>query len=240
MDTVKYILAKHDFIDGIGNVFPIKVSDYDEFIECSSILNIRKEHFSADAQTYQLLDLLIFGIGEKEKTVDYLETLFRLVIKKDVQFIENHEKYAFIIDEDHFITNSNYDILRQTIMKQNLMFEQKIYKDPLVAEWAQKVLKQRAKGGVTITIEDMISTVSVVTGKSYNEIAEMTIYQLNADFKRVTKDKDYNVAISMKCAGADKVNVNYFAEEINMFKNPYDDLFVSTSKLNDLNKAIGN
>jgi hypothetical protein len=240
MDTVKYILAKPDFIDGIGNVYPIKVSDYDEFIECSGVLNIRKEHFNEDAKPYQLLDLLIFGIGEKEKTVNSLEKLFALVTKRDVQYIENNEKYAFIIDEDHFITNANYGILRQTIMKQNLIFEQKIYKDPLVAEWAQKVLQQRSKGGVKITIEDMLSTVSVVASKSYSEIAEMTIYQMNADFKRITKDKDYHVAISMKCAGADKVNVNYFAEEINMFKNPYDDLFVSPDKLKNLNQAIKN
>ena len=105
-------------------------------------------------------------------------------------------------------------------------------------EWANKVLEARSKNGVKITIVDMISTISAFTGKSYEQIGEQTIFQMQADFKRINQMKQYDSEVSFKCAGAEKVNINHFAGYINLFESPYDNLFVSSNKLNNIEKAF--
>lgn len=123
-------------------------------------------------------------------------------------------------------------------MKQNLLHEPKVFKNKLVQEWAEKTLKARQKNGVKYGIEDVITTVKNYSGITYQEVMEQTIYQVYADFQRINKLKDYDVAVSFKCAGAEKIKIPYFAEELNMFKNPYDDLFVDKSKLKNTNQVF--
>lgn len=235
MDTVKYILGHPDFIETIGNVYPVKVKDYDLFNECSNVLYITNQHFES-GDNYKLLDLLI--LLENGKFIPQLEQLFSLVTREKVVFVCDESSYLFVINEKYAINQDNYPLIRKVVMTQNLLFEQKVYKDKLVQEWANKVLEARSKNGVKITIVDMISTISAFTGKSYEQIGEQTIFQMQADFKRINQMKQYDSEVSFKCAGAEKVNINHFAGYINLFESPYDNLFVSSNKLNNIEKAF--
>lgn len=240
MEKVQYILGKPEYIDGVGDIHPIILNDYDIFIDCATPLYYSKQHFQQDINEFNLLDVIVV-LGLKERTIlQSLEKLFSLVTRKKTYFVMdegNLDNYAFVIDKDLSINKDNYDIVRQTIMKQNLIFEPKVFKNKLVQQWAEKVIKARAKNSVKITIEDMITTVSNFKGKSYKEIAEQTLYQLNADFQQITKFKSYDSSIALaNIAGLDKLE--HFAGGLNLFKNPYDDLFVSKDKLNKLDSAM--
>lgn len=237
MSSLQNILGQPHFIEGIGDVYPIKIKDYDLFQSCSYPLYYSKAHFK-ESDKYPLLDLVIYGSGDASIT-QALETLFSLVLKKNVFFVSNDPQYGFVIDENHVITNLNYDLLRLTIMKQNILFEQKVYENPLVQQWAEKVLKARSKNGAKIGIEEILSTVSVIKGVSYEELAEQTYYQLYADFQRINKIKSYEASIQAALTvGSKDVKIEHFAEEVNMYENPYDNLFVSSGKLNNLNSAM--
>ncbi len=239
MESVKYILGQPEFIDDVGYIYPVKVKDYDKFMSCVNALLISKDNFIIeDKNKYLLLDLIIFSLRD-ENIIKNMEKLFSLVLQKEVSFIFMENKYGFVIEENKIIDRNNYEQVKKIIMKQNLLFEPKIFKDKLVQQWAEKVLEARRRNSIKCDIEDMISTVSVVTGKSYEQIAEQTLYQLYADFKRIMKLKDYDTSISFKCAGAEKVSINHFAETINMFENPYDSLFVKKDKLKNIDKVIG-
>ena len=242
MESVKYILQQPDYIEGVGYIYPVKVKDYDTFMQVHTVLYINKNHFEVKEEfkdKLQILDLIMISDFEgKEDIIKNFETLFSLTLKKDVYFMSNENNYGFIIDEGHRIDRINYDQVRTIIMKQNLIFEQKVYKDPLVQEWAMRTIEARRKNSIKVTIEDMITTVSK-TGKSYETIGEQSIYQLYADFKRYSKDKEYDTSITLKAAGAEKVSVNHFAEFINMFEDPYSDLFVKKDKLSKLDSALG-
>lgn len=244
--TLNYIFGKPKYLVGIGEIFPIRLNDLDEFNEVSGLLYISRNHF--ESNNIPLLDLLFLSADHlkttKENIVLSLEKLFSLVLRKDVFFVVDKRdddaisRYSFFIDEHHSISNKNYDELRQIVMKQNLMFEQKVFKDKIVQEWANKVIEAKSKNSAKITTEDIITTVSVYKGIDYDKLKDYTIYQLYADFYRVRKIKKHESDIIFRSV-SDKVTIEDFAEEIQMFKNPYDDLFVSKSKLSKLNNVMG-
>lgn len=236
MSSLKSILGLPTSVDDVGKVYPIQVKDYEDFQECSYPLYYSKAHFKNTDQ-FSLLDLIVYGLRD-ENITKALERLFSLILKKEVFFVSTEDQYGFLIDEEHAINGSNYDLVRQTIMKQNIMHEQKVYENPLVQQWAEKVMAARAKNSSNLTLEDMITTVSVYKGLSYEEISEMTYYQLYADFNRIGKFKGYDTSIQMICAGAKDVKIESYTDPLDLHKSPYDDLFVSSGKLNSLNNAM--
>src|SRR3972149_6816608 len=185
MEKLKYIFAQPDYVEGEGIdkdnpicIYPVRLKDYDKFIEASHLLHISKNHF--EETEYPLLLLVLMSAQQLNLTEDEL-------IKK------------------------------------------------LVQEWANKVLESRSRNSTKISIEDIITTVSVYKGKDYSELLNYTIYQIYADFYRIRKMKKYDTDTLFATVSSEKFTIEDFAEEINMFKSPYDDLFVSSDKLNKLN-----
>jgi hypothetical protein len=174
-----------------------------------------------------------------KKTIEKFKKLFSIVINNEVKFISQDKVEGFLIGEKGFISIHNYDVVREIIMKQNLIFEQKIYKTELMNKWAQKALKAKQKNAPKISMEDIITTVSVGCSKNYSDLENYTIYQIYSDFYRLRKLMSYDTNVQFKCVGAD-LTLEDYAEDLDLFHNPYDDLFVSADKLGGLNKAIKN
>jgi len=306
--SLKNIFSKPEYIDGIGNIYPIKLKYYDDFIECSHLLYISKNHF--EPNNIPLLELLFYSVEQfnlsKEDLIKKLEKLFSLVINKPIIYQEYENYFWFqiidlvkkkfgdlivlslshrdengnyywlcqcdcgsppknilgddlingitnscgcskdinqnkddIFDEKSIISNHNYDNIRNIIMKQNLLFEQKVYKTELMNKWAEKAMKAKQKNAPNISLEDIITTVSVGCGKLFSDLEEYSIYQLYSDFFRLRKIMEHDSSVHFLCAGATNLKLQDFAESLNLYHNPYDDLFVSADKLTGLNKAIG-
>ncbi len=242
--SLKYIFAHPDSIEGYDedhpiNIYPIKLKDYDKFQECSKLLYITKKHF--EENPYPLLALVFMSYQQFEMTqemlIESLSNLFSLVTQMKVGFVSVENKEGFLMDNGNIISAHNYDVVRELIMKQNLMFEQKIYKSKLMNQWAEKAIKAKQKNAPNISFEDIITTVSVGCSKHYSDLENYTIYQIYSDFYRFRKTVDYDSNIQFKCAGAD-LNLQDYAEDLDLFHNPYDDLFVSSDKLSGLNSAI--
>lgn len=238
MSSLNNIFGRPQYIEGVGNIYPIKLKDYDEFIENANILYYSKRHFGIEDENISLFSILFtFGVQNPD-IIKKLQNLFSMILKKETFVAVSDDFYGFVIDEDHSINEHNYDLVRQVVMNQNIIFEPKVYKDPLVQKWAEKAMEAKAKNSIKMTLEDMITTVHVFTGIDYEKIAEYTYYQLQASFNRIKKIKNYDTNVAMKCAGAEKVEIEHFAEELDLYKSPYDDLFKDKSKLNKLDQAM--
>lgn len=235
MDNLKQIFAQPEYIDGIGNVYPIQLKDYYNFHKCSHILYLSKNHYAeTDVPLLALIFLSAEYIGyTSDELTSNFEKLFSLVLKKDIRLFSNDEIFWFQPKDENSIKIDfyNYDILRSVIMRQNLMFEQKVYKNPKVQEWANKVLESKIKDQPKIGMEEIITTVSVFTGKHYKDLQDYTIYQIYSDYQRIRKFKYYDLSVLFRSQGAN-IEINDFAEDLDIYKNPYDDLFVSNEKLN--------
>jgi len=70
---------------------------------------------------------------------------------------------------------------------------------------------------------------------TYDQLQNETIYQLYADFYRVCMIMQFEQASLFATVSSEKMNIQYFAENIDLFKNPYDSLFVSSDKLSKFN-----
>jgi hypothetical protein len=192
-----------------------------------------------------LLELLVYSFQSSELTqnlkltyenfLDKFCKLFSLVTLKEVYFIE--KDLTFWVNDGGYINPTNYEKVRAIIMRQNLIHEQRVYKTKLMNEWAMKAIKAKQKNAPKMSLEDMVSTVSVGAGKNYCDLQEYTIYQIYSDFYRLRKIINYDTTVQYKCVGSD-IKLEDYAEDLDLFHNPYDDLFVSSDKLSGLNKAI--
>ncbi|MGG3920363.1 hypothetical protein ABEV41_00185 [Geobacillus thermodenitrificans] len=237
---LNHILGKSQLVEGVGYIYPIRLKDWDEFVANANVLLITKKHFHTD-EDIPLLDLLVFGL-QSEEVIGNLEIVFKLALRvEQVSFVYDDERYGFIANEDSIIHSQNYEEVRRIIMEQNLLFEPKVYKDPLMQKWAEKVLEARRKNAPNITLEDKISTVAALTGKHYWDLENYTIYQLEMEFARLCAIKSYESQSHLYArdyTNPADVKLDHFAEKIDMFKNPYDDLFKSKDKFKNINKAI--
>ena len=238
---MKDIFGKSTFIKNVGEIYPVKVKDYDVFSENSGLLYISKNHFDERFQQYPLLDLIIASYSSLNLSgEDFLNQfcqLFELVTCKKVSVGESNKQLMFKVGENNFINSENYEDIRKEIMRQNLMHEQKVYKTELMRKWAEKAMKAKQKTAPKISLEDIITTISVGCSKTYSELENYTIYQIYSDFYRLRKMVEYDSNVQFRCAGAD-LKLEDYAEDLDLYHNPYDDLFVSADKLGGLNKMV--
>ena len=247
MDTVKHIFGKPDYVDGIGLIYPVQMKNYDDFMSVANILCLSYEHFNVDEikkelhkENIRLLDLVILSATQNQGYLGIynLTRVLKLVLKEDVRF--NQVENTFHMKDGNKISRDNYDQFREIVMTQNLLFTPKVYKNKKLQEWADKVIKARAKSAISADIESQISTVALLANKDFKEIEEWSIYQFNMQYNRIHKFETYKTTIQQILAGAKDVNPEHFAEIINLFKNPYDDIFKdkNSGKLKKLNSAI--
>jgi hypothetical protein len=230
----------------IITIYPIKIKDYEKFSQCSDLLYLSKNHFDESIRKFSLLELLVYSFQSLELTEnlkltyeDFLDKfckLFSMVTLKNVCFIE--KDLTFWVNDGGYINPNNYEKVRMIIMKQNLIHEQRVYKTKLMNEWAMKAIKAKQKNAPNISLEDMVSTVSVGAGKNYCDLQDYTIYQIYSDFYRFRKTINYDTSVQYKCHLDSSIKLEDYAEDLDLFHNPYDDLFVSSDKLSGLNKAI--
>jgi hypothetical protein len=239
MADLFYILGQPDDVDG-KEIYPIRVKEWDKFERHANVLLYSKSHFENAGDT-PLLYLLIFALRDEDIINSLMEVLKLSFRASQIDIMQGSDSMHFLIDGEFQVNAQNYDDIRMSIMKQNLMFEPKVYKDPIMQKWAERALAARNQGGVDITMEDMITTVSIFGGQNPNDMPNYSVYQLKALFSRVAKINEYqsqSAAMSNPYADLSKIQLVHFAEKVDMFKSPYDDLFKKDGNSN-INKAMG-
>lgn len=239
--SLNHIFGKPKYVENVGNIYPVRMRDWGKFEENVRPLLLTKQNFQIE-EDIPLLDLIV-SLGFQEYTViNNLENIFKIVLRtENVAFVFDEYRYAFVINQESIIHSKNYDEVRKIIMEQNLLFEPKVYKSKMMQEWAEKALEARRKNAPNITLEEKISTIAAFNGKHYWDLEEYTIYQIESEFARICAFKNYDT--SSHLFARDYVNpadikLDHFAEKIDLFKNPYDDLFKTKDKLQNINKAL--
>lgn len=243
--SLQYIFAQPDLIQGYDKehpitIYPVTIKDYDKFHEYAKFLYLSKDHFQTEE--YPLL-YLIFMIREQlgYKFNDIIETftnLFEMTTRQKVNFVSTQLREGFVLEDNNMISAENYDEVRSIIMKQNLLFEQKVYKNPIVQEWANKALLAKQKKSSNITMEDIVTTVKSHQGLTYSQVMEQSIYQTYSDFYRYCKEMNFLQSSLFATVSTEKIDIEHFASSLDLYKSPYDDLFVSSDKLNGLNSIM--
>lgn len=243
-DTSDILRDKPYVLNGT-KIYPVKLKDYDKFKQYAQYIIFSHEHLKLDYEESLLPCVIMNGMlfynnGKqfdinseygKElyiKVISEICDMFSIVCrdkmnyKPEIKGFSNENKTIVLLEED-------FDDIRTIILKQNLIFEPKIYESEMQQKWAEKVKRSRSKSNNSDLCE-VINIVSCEKKISYEEIDEYNILQLYADYYRFINTKEAEtIALFRTVASSDTKlpNVN-FSDAIfkKLYTNPDDDLFV--------------
>lgn len=210
-------------IETVGEVKPVPLKHYDKFMKNANIITFSEKHFDKDKikQEYdwinfelKLFDCLLLSLPPAAME-EYLYHTLSIAFQQEVELHNGNtlEAYYSIGKDGGIVNRDNYDEVREVIMKQNLLFEQKVYKGKLAKEYAELAMKEKARNSIEIDIEAMITTVSIFGGINLHSLRHYSVYQLHALFSRINKIKDSDYNVHYRCAGASKIPNSHYAEK---------------------------
>lgn len=210
------LLGQPRKIQGIGLVYPILITDYEKFSQYSWILKYSKESVY-DCEYETNLEAVIFGeiednvidilyeLGyDDNKIIRYKINCIMMVMAMSLKLKDNEIVYdgeKFLIKNNIIIDKNNYDEFRIVVMEQNLIPKKVSYGSETIENLMKEVreVHKRKNGGDNITIEDVISTIRIKTGNSYNMLAQETYYQIMSDFMRIHQISSHEDMVAFAC-----------------------------------------
>jgi len=228
------IFQKPREYESFGKLYPIRMKDWDEFEDYVQILMLSNAQFEGDDGSPLFRKLVAIG-SQNNDLIFGLQNLFNLVTRTSTFTIKfEGDDYWFSNDKGQIVNEFNYDELRKVILHQNLLIEPKIFKNKLMQEWADKVLKARQKDSANVTLEDMITSVAALSGKDYEKLSTYSIYQLKSEFYRWQQIKSFDAMSNLygNPYAASEVKLPQFAEYLDLYADPYKDVFKSDKGMN--------
>lgn len=249
-ESINDILGKPRLINEL-EVYPVLMRDYEYFMDCANVITYTYDHFNLEeiskawmmeVEEIKLLDLIALvsmQTDSYEQTFGSLAKMFSVVLRQPVEHGIIDKQIYFHHEGESLIDRDNYDEVREAVMYQNLIFTPKVFKNKVAQFWADKAVKARAKNSANINLEAYITTISVMLGKSYEELESYSYYQIRATFDRICKLKNFDAtAIMFANPYAKDIKQEHFAESIEMHNDPYTG-FKDENKLSKLNDALG-
>lgn len=238
--------------DGRLTLYPVKVKDFKILEKRIMYLLLSKRHYKLD-NNVNLFEYVV-GINlarvkqEKEKrsndeipmelileeVVKEFEELFTVICREKIEL--DYEKMLqtgeiSFTNKDHtnMINRNNYEKIRQIVLKQNAIKEPTIFENKLEEQLAQKYMKamqSKNKGKSISELGDIANFVSCYTGKSYEELYNQNIMQLQADYYRCISLNTHRTNTIFGTV-SDKVKINGLNEEVisKLFEDPYKDMW---------------
>ena len=81
-------------------------------------------------------------------------------------------------------------------------------------DWKSKKFKSEG-----IEFEDIVSSVAVYTGYTYEQINELTLYQFYTTFQRIGAFKSYDTNTLFATVSTEKINIESWCKHIDLFEN---------------------
>lgn len=230
------IFKRPKHVDLIGKIYPIEMKNWDTFEGCLNVLMTGKQHLPMENnEDTPLLHRLIL-VGQLDHSyINNLITVFNLITKTnsfDLRVTNNG--FYFHNNKNQIVNIENYEDIRKIVLHQNLLIEPKVFKNKLVAEWADKVLKEKQRKSANVNIEEMITTVAALSSKDYEKIETFSIYQLKSEFYRWQHIKNFDAVANAygNPYAASDLELPHFAEFLDLYADPYKDVFKSDKGMN--------
>jgi len=232
MDKSFYILGLPIKVEDVGEAHFIKVKELPKFIPYQNILTINKDRI---IQMYKEQNIDKNAI---EYFINHI-SLYQWIINVP-EFKELYSQlFNFIFKEDVFdkVNEDNFEFIRQLIMNMNCIKEEKQNPNSEIQKWIEKSKKFNENMAGKLDFQDIVSSVVVYMGVSYDVVNEMTLYQLYMTFRRINAFKDYDTTTLFATVSTEKMNIESWCKCIDLFENN-DDEGMSRSKYEGLKGNI--
>jgi len=233
-------------------IYPIKMLDCSNFYKYVNCLLLEKNK-SQDIQIIKMSYLyFLFYIGyyakdENGNKFDYLllnlDELMKLVFKQDYKIDTNKNNIFFklydVNKKEVFLSEQDFDHIRNIIFKQNLV---KYSEDILDPEIEQKIKEAEEflanRNNDNATIEENIFSFAASMNKIPSEIAELTIYQFNKILERKNLLKTWEVFSYPALKSGEQDKIKHWLSHIPE-KGLYDHITISMEEFNRMTSDSG-
>lgn len=245
-DTDDLIMNKPCMLEGVGHIYPVLLKDYKEFSRFIPLLKQNKKLLKMEESKEPLLNIIINSMVSnlmKDERYDLVletarhyvsyefERLFKMITNKDFKCYFCDDDMYFLIDNDKEdlsrIDGENYDCLREIILKQNVIQEEKIYKDKLVEAWIKKA--KRSKQGKHHDLAELIAVVKNNNRLKYEDIINQNMFQFYMDLRSISLDKSYHASIIFKTVDSKYPTVDYMNIDVDEIYNDDDSKYMKSS-----------
>lgn len=194
-------------VKGVGEVYPVLLKDYMNFMQVAWILKYNKKHTYTEDEEISTLEAILFkdfscselkdiNGNDAVKYKAYCIKCLIEIVCKDIVEVNFQDKCFYIgKTKEKCVNEFNYDVFRKIVMEQNLIQEEKFYKSKLVAKKMADAREVRSRKQGNIQFEDIISTIKNFSGVSYKEIYKQSYYQTITDFSRIRNIKEHDLTV---------------------------------------------
>lgn len=214
MDNIKefYILGLP--IDTpIGECEFIKIKDYPNFYKELQFISLSKTHIINIIRETGNLD---------EETEEKLKDIsLRDLIFSSAEFLSIYMKVfskVMELNEDNVdILMEDFDYYRKLILDMNCLKEEYINPNPEIQKWIEKSKRFKNQGN-NINFSDIVSSIVGFNGINFDDINNMTMYQLYMIFQRIAKFKSFDVQVLFSTVSTEKIDIENWCSNIDLLK----------------------
>lgn len=235
-----YMLDSGQEITNLGTVYPVKLKNMQKLSMYGWVVEKNKKSLNRENDDMSLLEMLVeedLNQEDENKRGLFLHCLTEFIklttCCEKVEF--NPSSLTWFVGEDTeekdercFLNSTNFEEFREITSKQNLIFEKRYHK-PAFQKRLDKAMKARRKKNKGISIDSMITIVSLEMGiLSKYIVEEMSYIEFIAMFQRIQLRESARASIQYASSGNFKdIKIEDYAKELDLFKHPEDGLFKS-------------
>nr|DAW63518.1 MAG TPA: hypothetical protein [Caudoviricetes sp.] len=218
-------------VKGVGEVYPVLLKDYMNFMQVAWILKYNKKHTYTEDEEISTLEAILFkdfscselkdiNGNDAVKYKAYCIKCLIEIVCKDIVEVNFQDKCFYIgKTKEKCVNKFNYDVFRKVVMEQNLIQEEKFYKSKIVAKKMADAREVRSRKQGNIQFEDIISTIKNFSGVSYETIYKQSYYQTITDFSRIRNIKEHDLTVLFASQfGTKQVKIVDFSCDLELMK----------------------
>ena len=126
---------------------------------------------------------------------------------------------AFFNGGHELINAGTFPKMRELILLMNCMKEEKINPNPEIQAALERSKRVKSRdNGEELKFGDLVSSVAMMGGYTYQQINDFTIYQLYMSFHRIANFKNYDASTLFATVPGSKVKIDSWSKHINQFE----------------------
>lgn len=198
----------------IGQCHFLQVKDYPDYYIHLQVIGITQ---------YELLKSYGDDKSFDKATLSILKqlTLYEMIMTSDEITKYYEELFAFVFknpDAFKLIKAEDFMQYRSLLLQMNGIKEKKFNPNPIIQKWIEKSQKfHDSLNADKLTLADMVTSVAIASGTAYNQVNEMTMYQLYMSFHRVAHIKNYDTMTLFATVSTEKIDIQSWCKHIDLF-----------------------
>lgn len=115
-------------------------------------------------------------------------------------------------------TEEQFEQIRTIVLDLSYTLEEYINPNPIIQRSIERSKRLKAAEKGKLTFNDVVSAVSVVSGKTYQEIVDMTVFQLYLDFKRIDTYLENISGVILTAGVKEQIKHRDWSDHIDMYE----------------------